>query len=158
VIIAKTAPSYGGWSLHSCMVIGNQLIAVFSQLSWCMGYIADYARKFFHSAAINDMLSTFAPLIDGASLDVGANLSYIYFCPDLFLKGSYLLNTTSRLICPSPTLKAIFQCYSVCGNPSTRTSMMNLRVPLRTLFSSAYRSPSTSHLRRWLSPSKFQWP
>jgi len=107
------------------MVVSNQLIAVFSQLSWCMGYIADYARKFFHSAAINDMLSTFVPLIDGASLDVGANLSYIYFCPDLFLRGSYLLNTTSRLFCPSPILKAILGCYSVCRNPSTHTSMMN---------------------------------
>ncbi|KAF5355656.1 hypothetical protein D9756_004216 [Leucocoprinus leucothites] len=41
----------------------------FTQLSWCMGYIADNARKFFHPAAINDMLSTFVPLIDGTSLD-----------------------------------------------------------------------------------------
>ena len=107
------------------MVVSNQLIAVFSQLSWCMGYIADYARKFFHPAAINDMLSTFVPLIDGTSLDVRANLSYIYFRPDLFLRGSYLLNTTSRLFCPSPVLKAILGCYSVCRNPSTHTSMMN---------------------------------
>jgi len=107
------------------MVTSNQLIAVFSQLSWCMGYIANYACKFFHPAAINDMLSTFVPLIDGASLDVHANISYYYFCPDLFLRGSYLLNTTSRLFCLSSTLKAIFQCYSVCRNPSTHTSMMN---------------------------------
>ncbi|KAJ3576138.1 hypothetical protein NP233_g640 [Leucocoprinus birnbaumii] len=41
----------------------------YTQLSWCMGYIADNARKFFHPAAINDMLSTFVPLIDGTSLD-----------------------------------------------------------------------------------------
>jgi len=67
---------------------------VFSQLSWYMGYIANYACKFFHSAAINDMLSTFVPLIDGTSLNVYTNLSYIFFCPDLFLRGSYLLNTT----------------------------------------------------------------
>lgn len=38
-----------------------------------MGYIADNARKFFHPAAINDMLSTFVPLIDGTSLDVSAD-------------------------------------------------------------------------------------
>lgn len=49
-----------------------------------MGYIADHARKFFHPAAINDMLSTFVPLIDGTSLDVRANLPYIHFHPDLF--------------------------------------------------------------------------
>jgi hypothetical protein len=44
-----------------------------SQLSWCMGYIADSARKFFHPGAINDMLSTFVPLIDGTNLDVSAD-------------------------------------------------------------------------------------
>ncbi|KXN83586.1 Proteasome activator complex subunit 4 [Leucoagaricus sp. SymC.cos] len=41
----------------------------YTQLSWCMGYIADNARRFFHPAAINDMLSTFVPLIDGTNLD-----------------------------------------------------------------------------------------
>jgi len=41
------------------------------QLSWCMGYIAESSRKFFHPAAINDMLSNFLPLIDGTRLDVG---------------------------------------------------------------------------------------
>ncbi|XP_006454756.1 hypothetical protein AGABI2DRAFT_215246, partial [Agaricus bisporus var. bisporus H97] len=41
----------------------------YTQLSWCMGYMADNARRFFHPAAINDMLSTFVPLIDGTKLD-----------------------------------------------------------------------------------------
>jgi hypothetical protein len=45
-------------------------IAVFSQLSWCMGYIAGHARRFFHPAAIEEMLSSFVPLIDGTTLDV----------------------------------------------------------------------------------------
>jgi len=44
------------------MVVSNQLIAVFSQLLWGMGYIADHARKFFHPAAINDMLLYFHTL------------------------------------------------------------------------------------------------
>jgi proteasome activator subunit 4 len=35
-----------------------------------MGYIADHARRFFHPAAIDEMLSTFVPLIDGSKLDV----------------------------------------------------------------------------------------
>ncbi|EFI28576.1 membrane protein [Coprinopsis cinerea okayama7 len=41
----------------------------YTQTSWCMGYIADNARRFFHPAAINEMLSTFLPLIDGTKLD-----------------------------------------------------------------------------------------
>jgi proteasome activator subunit 4 len=35
-----------------------------------MGYIAENSRKFFHPAAINEMLSTFLPLLDGTKLDV----------------------------------------------------------------------------------------
>jgi proteasome activator subunit 4 len=35
-----------------------------------MGYIAENARKFFHPAAINEMLSTFLPQMDGTELDV----------------------------------------------------------------------------------------
>lgn len=41
-----------------------------SQLSWCMGYIAENSRRFFHPAAINEMLSTFLPQMDGTKLDV----------------------------------------------------------------------------------------
>lgn len=35
-----------------------------------MGYIAENARRFFHPAAINDMLSTFVPNINGTDLNV----------------------------------------------------------------------------------------
>jgi len=35
-----------------------------------MGYIAENSRKFFHPAAINEMLSTFLPELDGTKLDV----------------------------------------------------------------------------------------
>ncbi|KAG1755021.1 uncharacterized protein EDB91DRAFT_1096855 [Suillus paluster] len=41
----------------------------YSQLSWCMGYIADMSRRFFHPAAIEEMLSTFLPGINGTNLD-----------------------------------------------------------------------------------------
>ncbi|KAF5377624.1 hypothetical protein D9615_005155 [Tricholomella constricta] len=41
----------------------------YTQLSWCMGYIADHARRFFSPAAIEEMLSTFVPLLDGTQLD-----------------------------------------------------------------------------------------
>ncbi|TFK30307.1 hypothetical protein FA15DRAFT_662249 [Coprinopsis marcescibilis] len=41
----------------------------YTQASWCMGFITDCARRFFHPAAINEMLFTFLPLIDGTKLD-----------------------------------------------------------------------------------------
>ncbi|KAG1826229.1 uncharacterized protein BJ212DRAFT_1444172 [Suillus subaureus] len=41
----------------------------YSQLSWCMGYIADISRRFFHPAAIEEMLSTFLPGFNGTNLD-----------------------------------------------------------------------------------------
>ncbi|KAF8807238.1 hypothetical protein BYT27DRAFT_7232792 [Phlegmacium glaucopus] len=41
----------------------------YTQVSWCMGYIAENSRKFFHPAAINEMLSTFLPQLDGTRLD-----------------------------------------------------------------------------------------
>ncbi|KAG1867785.1 hypothetical protein DFJ58DRAFT_859984 [Suillus subalutaceus] len=41
----------------------------FDQLAWCMGYIADISRRFFHPAAIEEMLSTFLPGFNGTDLD-----------------------------------------------------------------------------------------
>ncbi|KAF8168284.1 hypothetical protein B0H34DRAFT_792908 [Crassisporium funariophilum] len=41
----------------------------YTQISWCMGYIAENSRKFFHPAAINEMLATFLPHLDGTNLD-----------------------------------------------------------------------------------------
>ena len=43
---------------------------IYRQLSWYMGYLADHARRFFHPAAIQEMLSIFVPLLDGSKLDV----------------------------------------------------------------------------------------
>ncbi|KAK0456353.1 hypothetical protein EV421DRAFT_1699087 [Armillaria borealis] len=41
----------------------------YTQLSWCMGYMAENSRKFFHPAAIDEMLSTFVPQFNGTDLD-----------------------------------------------------------------------------------------
>jgi proteasome activator subunit 4 len=35
-----------------------------------MGYIATHMSRFFHPAAIDEMLSVFVPMINGMSLDV----------------------------------------------------------------------------------------
>jgi proteasome activator subunit 4 len=54
-----------------------------SQLSWCMGYIADTSRRFFHPAAIDEMLATFVPQINGTNLDVCWKMSNLSFAePD----------------------------------------------------------------------------
>jgi len=36
-----------------------------------MGHIAETVRRFFHPAAINDMLAAFVPGINGTDLNVG---------------------------------------------------------------------------------------
>ncbi|KAK0473258.1 hypothetical protein IW261DRAFT_1553160 [Armillaria novae-zelandiae] len=41
----------------------------YTQLSWCMGYMAENSRRFFHPAAIDEMLSTFVPQFNGTDLD-----------------------------------------------------------------------------------------
>jgi hypothetical protein len=46
-----------------------------SQLTEYMGNLASYSRRFFHPAAIDEMLSTFIPLFNGTSLDVRFSLS-----------------------------------------------------------------------------------
>ncbi|KAF8649879.1 hypothetical protein AX16_005641 [Volvariella volvacea WC 439] len=58
----------------------------YTQLSWCMGYLAEHARRFFHPAAIEDMLNTFLPLMDGTKLD---SLLYAQYCLVTFLPLSH---------------------------------------------------------------------
>ncbi|KAF4606976.1 hypothetical protein EYR38_001031 [Pleurotus pulmonarius] len=48
----------------------------YTQLSWCLGYIAENSRRFFHPAAIEEMLSTFVPLINGTNLDSVLSAQY----------------------------------------------------------------------------------
>ncbi|THH19718.1 hypothetical protein EW146_g1513 [Bondarzewia mesenterica] len=45
-----------------------------SQTSYYMGFAAGIVRRFFHPAAIDEMLATFVPKINGTSLDVRAPL------------------------------------------------------------------------------------
>ena len=45
-----------------------------SHTSWYMGYIAEHVRRFYHPAAIDEMLSTFLPLMNGTSLSVSDNI------------------------------------------------------------------------------------
>ena len=47
-----------------------KLLCVPSQTSWYMGFIAEHTRRFFHPAAIDEMLATFVPLVDGTDLSV----------------------------------------------------------------------------------------
>ncbi|KAJ8514936.1 hypothetical protein ONZ45_g7571 [Pleurotus djamor] len=48
----------------------------YTQFSWCLGYIAENSRRFFHPAAIEEMLSTFVPLINGTNLDSVLSAQY----------------------------------------------------------------------------------
>jgi len=66
-----------------------------------MGYIAENARKFFHPAAINEMLSTFLPQMDGTELDVSFLFSYeIVGCSfDADCRQFFHLNIISQLFC-----------------------------------------------------------
>lgn len=41
-----------------------------SHTSWYMGYVAEHVRRFYHPATIDEMLSTFLPLMNGTSLSV----------------------------------------------------------------------------------------
>ena len=41
-----------------------------SQLTYYMGHIASVVRRFFHPAAVDEMLSAFLPLMNGTELDV----------------------------------------------------------------------------------------
>lgn len=61
-----------------------------------MGYIAENARRFFHPAAISEMLSTFVPLIDGTKLDVSnCTLALDRILSDVGLRAFYPHNIIS---------------------------------------------------------------
>jgi hypothetical protein len=96
-----------------------------SQLSWCMGYIADNSRKFFHPAAIDEMLSTFLPLFDGTRLDVRI-LIHDCFCINWRTNRQSSLHNiilwrSFLWLIPNIT----FLCYYACGSQSTPTCLMN---------------------------------
>ncbi|KAJ7071321.1 hypothetical protein C8F01DRAFT_1216892 [Mycena amicta] len=55
----------------------------YTQVPWVMGYIAANSRRFFHPAAINDILSEFVPLINATDLDyvLAAQFYMLNFLP-----------------------------------------------------------------------------
>jgi len=59
---------------YTCVAIPivwrNYWLMRIRQLTWCMGYLAENARRFYHPNAIDDMLSTFIPQINANNLDV----------------------------------------------------------------------------------------
>lgn len=54
-----------------------------------MGYIADNLRRFFHPAAIEEMLSTFLPRVNGTELNVRPHLPPILESPFLTYPPEY---------------------------------------------------------------------
>ena len=72
--------------------------ARYRQLSWCMGYIAENSRRFFHPSAIGDMLSTFLPLMDGTVLDVRPCRVSCFFVQLTLLFFQTLLSTQFHLL------------------------------------------------------------
>ncbi|KAG6902315.1 hypothetical protein C0995_001694 [Termitomyces sp. Mi166 len=54
--------------LHSDLFLKRRQFE-YTQLSWCMGYIASHARRFFSPSATEEMLQTFVPQLDGTQLN-----------------------------------------------------------------------------------------
>lgn len=75
-----------------------------SQVPYYMGYIAEKCRRFFHAAAIEEMLETFLPLMNGTSLDVG-QLQVTTGIPPLMTHAEYVSNSIlfSDISAPLPS-------------------------------------------------------
>lgn len=59
-----------------------------------MGHITDRVRRFFHPAAINDMLAAFVPGINGTDLNVGCLHSGCSSWSFTFFRAFFRLNIT----------------------------------------------------------------
>lgn len=87
---------------------------IYRHLSWYMGHIADNARRFFHPAAIEEMLSTFVPLVDGSKLDVSDWLEVFLDAHEghqSLLAPQYYLLTFLPLTHPQPYLSMLFRMW-----------------------------------------------
>ncbi|KAI0076264.1 hypothetical protein K474DRAFT_1757648 [Panus rudis PR-1116 ss-1] len=69
-----------------------------SQTSWYMGYVAENTRRFFHPAAIDEMLATFIPMISGTELSS-------------ILAGQYYLLTFLPISHPQSYLPMLFRLW-----------------------------------------------
>lgn len=82
-----------------------------------MGYLANLARRFFHPAAIDEMLSTFVPLINGTSLDVCIFHTTLFRCLkpteqlQSILSSQYYLLTFLPLSHPQSYLPMLFRMW-----------------------------------------------
>jgi proteasome activator subunit 4 len=80
-----------------------------------MGFIASHARRFFHPAVIEEMLSEFVPLLDGTKLDVSNLLRK--FSPSILiafqtiLASQYYLTTFLPLSHPQSYLPMLFRTW-----------------------------------------------
>ena len=88
----------------------------FSQVPAYMGYIADSARRFFHPAAIPEMLDTFLPIINGNDLNVGNNFTHrkVLFSShsaQTVLAAEYYLLTFLPLTHPQSYLPMLFRIW-----------------------------------------------
>lgn len=63
-----------------------------SQTPFYMAYITEAVRRFFHPAAIDDMLSTFIPMINGTDLTVSPQ-SIIYKNTIIYVMISTILSS-----------------------------------------------------------------
>ncbi|KAH8835425.1 hypothetical protein DL96DRAFT_1702409 [Flagelloscypha sp. PMI_526] len=70
----------------------------YTQLSWCMGYMAENSRRFFHPAAIPEMLTTFLPSMNGTNIDT-------------MLATQYYLTTFLPLTHPQLYLPMLFRVW-----------------------------------------------
>jgi proteasome activator subunit 4 len=86
----------------------------YRQLSWYMGYVAEHARRFFHPAAIQEMLSTFVPLIDGSKLDVSYRFGRFFDAYKRYqslLAPQYYLLTFLPITHPQSYLPMLFRMW-----------------------------------------------
>lgn len=90
-----------------------------------MGAIASTVQRFFHPAAIDQMLETFVPLINGTNLNVCS--SFTRECAGL--NSNYRVSYPRSFSCSRFSLKVIRNpiclCSSVCGSLSILTYMMS---------------------------------
>ncbi|TFY83738.1 hypothetical protein EWM64_g268 [Hericium alpestre] len=58
-----------GMPLHVVATCSDALETLTSHTSYYMGYVASTVRRFYHPLAIDEMLATFVPMIDGTVFD-----------------------------------------------------------------------------------------
>ncbi|KZP32253.1 hypothetical protein FIBSPDRAFT_907345 [Athelia psychrophila] len=89
----------------------------YNQLSWCMGYLADAASRFFHPAALEEMLGTFVPQVNGTNLDT-------------ILASQYYMVTFLPLSHPMTYLPMLFRIWESVNSYKYDNRMLELLASL----------------------------